>query len=418
MRTRFVAALAVVLAGSLAGGSIAGAHERRGGGEPGVTADEIRVGGVVSETNPIGGSYGAAFDGVKAYFEMINSQGGVHGRELNLVAERDDQVGQNRQEVQGLLTQDNVFAVLPVSVLVFSGADLLADAGIPTFGWNINPEWGSEDVPGPPNFFGEKGSFLCFTCASPALPWLAQKVGAERIGVLAYGVSAQSTDCADGIEASFEKYPTAEVVFSDKSLPFGVTDLSADVSQMNEEGVDLVTTCMDNNGTLTLAREMRLQGLDAIQYLPNAYNHDFMEENGQFFEGSYALTFFTPFEVRPKPRGLKQFERWMKRTDGDVNENSLSGWLNADLFVTGLEAAGPDFTQQSVVDAINQMTDYTARGLLAPIDWTVRHELEPLCTVLSKIEDSEFEPAFGKKGKPFICFPDDPDELPERPTRV
>jgi ABC-type branched-subunit amino acid transport system substrate-binding protein len=417
MRSRAVAALAVVVAvGTVAGGSIAGAQEEAG--RPGVTDDTIRVGGVASVTNPLGGAYGDAFDGVKAYFEMINSQGGIYERDLELVAERDDQLANNQQEIQGLLSRDNVFAVLPVATPLFTGADLLVESGTPTFGWNINPEWGSENTPSPPNLFGDKGSYLCFTCAGPLVPWLAREVGVERIGVLAYGISDQSKDCAQGLQNSFEEYPTAEVVFVDTSLAFGVPDLSAQVSRMVDEDVDFVTTCMDNNGTLTLAREMRLQGLDAVQYLPNAYNHEFMEENAEFFEGSYVLTFFTPFEVRPKPRGLKQFERWMKRTDGDINENSMAGWLNADLFVAGLEAAGPEFTQQSVIDAVNAMTDYTARGLLAPVDWTVRHEVQAPCTVLSKVEDGEFDPQFGKKGKPFICFEPEPERLPRQPERV
>ena len=195
-----------------------------------------------------------------------------------------------------------MFAVLPVAVLLFSGADLLGQAGVPTFGWNINAEWGSEQGAGPPNLFGEKGSFLCFTCPSQRVPWLAKQVKAKKVGVLAYQ-APQSADCAKGLQASFEKYPSAKIEFVDTSLAFGVNDLSSDVSKMKDNGVDLVATCMDNNGTLTLAKEMKKQGLDAIQYLPNSYNHEFIEENAPFFEGSYALTFFTPFEVEAEAQG-------------------------------------------------------------------------------------------------------------------
>ena len=59
---------------------------------PGVTADEIRVGGVASTTNPLGGKYGESFDGVQAYFAMVNSEGGIYGRDLTLASERDDQL--------------------------------------------------------------------------------------------------------------------------------------------------------------------------------------------------------------------------------------------------------------------------------------------------------------------------------------
>jgi branched-chain amino acid transport system substrate-binding protein len=389
--------------------------------QPGVTDTEIRVGGVVSKTNPLGGDYASAFDGVKAYFNMVNSakEKGIYGRKLRLTSERDDQVGMGRQEVQALLSEDNVFAVLPVAVLLFSGADLLAQAGVPTFGWNMNAEWGSEQEAGPPNLFGEKGSFLCFTCPGQPVPWLARQVKAKKIGVLSYQVP-QSADCAKGLRASFEKYPSAKIEFLDTSLAYGVTDLSSDVSRMKDKGVDFVATCMDSNGSLTLAKEMKKQGLKAIQYLPNAYNRKFIEENAQFFEGSYASTFFTPFEVKPKPKGLQDFQTWMKKGDFEQNENSLAGWINADLFYEGLKAAGPEFTRQKVVDEINKMTDYTAGGLLAGIDWMTAHREDPPegCGVVSKIHSGKFVPSFGEPGKPFVCLQANPlpDKLQSKPT--
>jgi hypothetical protein len=83
--------------------------------------------------------------------------------------------------------------------------------------------------------------------------------------------------------------------------------------------------------------------------------------------------------------------------------------------VTGLKAAGPDFTRQKVIDAINQMTDYTANGLVPPIDWTTAHEDDQDCMALLKIVDGKFKPVFGKKGKPFLCFADDLDKMPKNP---
>jgi hypothetical protein len=389
--------------------------------QPGVTSTQINVGGVVAKTNPLGGDYAAAFNGVQAYFNMVNASKdkGIYGRKLTLSSKRDDQVGMNRQEVQGLISEDNVFAVLPVATLLFTGADLLGQSGIPTFGWNINAEWGSEQAAGPPNLFGEKGSYLCFTCASQTVPWLAQKLHKKKVGVLAYQVP-QSADCAKGVQATFDKYPSAKIEFIDTSLAFGVTDLSNDVSQMKDKGVDLVTTCMDNNGTLTLAKEMKKQGLNAPQYLPNAYNQKFISENAPFFQGSYALTFFTPFEVKQKPKGLKDFQKWMKKGGFEQNENAMAGWINADQFVTGLKAAGPDFTRQKVVDAINAEKNFTADGLLAGIDWSVQHQADQAegCNVLSKIDNGKFVPSFGQPGKPFVCFQLNPlpDKLQSQPT--
>jgi len=389
--------------------------------QPGVSQTEIRVGGVAAETNNlVGDTFGSTFDGVKAYFNMVNASKdkGIYGRKLTLAEERDDQFSNNRQEVQSLLDA-NLFAVLPVATTLFTGSELLAQSGVPTFGWNINAEWGSEQGAGPPNFFGEKGSFLCFTCPSQGLPWLAQRLKVKRVALLAYNV-AQSKDCAEGVQAAFEKYPSANLEVVDTSLAFGVSDVSGPVSQMVDKDVQLVTTCMDQNGVLTVARELRKQGSDAIMYLPQGYTHSFIEENARFFQGSYTITFFTPLEVKNKPKAMRDFQKWMKRGGFEQNEHSVAGWINADLFYQGLKAAGPDFTRQKVIDAINGMTDYKAGGLLPGINWQTAHSQEAPegCLVYSKINNGKFVPSFGPADKPFVCLQENPqpDKLQSKPT--
>lgn len=384
---------------------------------PGVTDDEIRVGGVASVTNPVGGKFGDTFDGVDAYFRMVNDDGGVHGRELVLAERHDDEMANNATAIQQLLTQDDVFAVLPVASLLFSGADALVEAGVPTFGWALNPEWeGTDDQP-KANLFGQAGSIVCFDCPKPEIPFLAHEIEATRVGLLAYNVP-QSAQCATGIERSFEQYAgpgSATVAFSDKSLAFGATDLSVQVSQMKDAGVDLVATCMDLQGVITLAREMNRQSLDAVQYLVNAYDPELLGEYGELFQGSYVLTYFAPFEVEDRPPGLEAYLEWIDRVGAEPTENSLNGWLNAALFVEGLRRAGPEFSRQAVIDAINEIDDWDADGLLPGVDWTRAHTEppEPYCVALSRVDGDEFVPAFGGEGEPFLCFDRDAEGPPE-----
>jgi branched-chain amino acid transport system substrate-binding protein len=416
---RWLALLTVVaLAGAIAVPSAGAGQKFPSVDQPGVTDNEIHVGGVATVSNdPTGNTLGDAFDGAEAYFKYINSaEKGVYGRKLVLSSKRDDALANNKQEVQGLVSQDDVFAALPVSVDLFSGAPLLVDGKIPTFGVDIQSEWGSEEnTPGPPNFFGQFGSFICFDCARPTLSiWLAKKLGLKKVGVLAFSIPQSKAAC-DGYLKSFKKYPVAKVVFSDASLSFGQTDFSAQVAQMKDAGVDYVITCLDGNSTAVLAREMKKQGLDAVQSLPNAYNHEFVKKNAEVLDGYYSFTTFTPFETKPKPAGLKLYEKWIKKTGGAQNEHSLDGWLNADLFVAGLKAAGPDFTRQKVVDAINKMTDYDANGLLPGVDWTTAHEQPPECYAVTKIVDGNFKPVFGKPGKPFVCLPGTLTKIPANP---
>jgi ABC-type branched-subunit amino acid transport system substrate-binding protein len=377
--------------------------------EPGVTETQIKVGGVASTTNALGGNYDRAFDGVKAYFEMINDAGGIYGRELVLVEERDDQVAKNQEEVQALLSSD-IFAVMPIATLLFTGADALAASGVPSFGWNIQAEFA-----GPPNLFGERGSYICFDCGGPIQPWIAKQEGATKVGVLAYNVP-QSSECAEGVIAGFEKWPTAEVVFQDSALTYGVTDFSVQVGQMKDAGVDFVATCMDTNGVVNLQRELDKQQVEVTQQLPQAYNPEIIESFGDLFDGAYVLPWAMPFESADPVPALENYIKWIDEVGGVKDEISTAGWLNADLLYKGLVAAGPEFTQQSVVDAINQMK-WDADGMIPGVDWSIGHDSDPdmYCYNLVKIEGGRFVPQNQEPGKPFVCFDRNSTTLPDQP---
>jgi branched-chain amino acid transport system substrate-binding protein len=384
--------------------------EEAGGETPGVSDDTIQVGGVASVTNPLGGNYGDTFGGAKAYFEKVNADGGVDGRQIEMVAEKDDSAAgsRNASQVRSLVQEDGVFAVIPVATISFAGASYLADEGVPTFGWNINTEW-----EGSPNLFGEKGSFLCFDCPAPHLPYLIKESGRSRVGIIAY-TAAQSQDCAAGQKASYEEHGEAagiELVFEDTSLGFGFGPgaLDADLREMRDRGVDFLSTCIDGAGSARLAEAIQRAGLDIIQYLPNGYDQSLIDEFGEVLEGSYVNSFTVPFEAEEPPPAMEEYQQAMEDSGTDVNENSLAGWINADLFVTGLRAvadAGDELTRQSLIDAINALEDYDAGGLLAGMDWATAHDQqsERPCLSFLKIENSTFVPTLNEPGKPFVCF--------------
>lgn len=384
--------------------------------ETGVTDSEIRVGTVTAATNPLGGTYGDLNQGIELYFDKINGDGGIWGRELKLVSERDDALGNNLQEVEALISQDNVYAAF-IATILFTGAPALAEEGIPTFGWNINPEWS-----GPENFFPNGGA-ICFGCVGRTIPWLAKEAGASSVGIVAYGVSDQSKLCAEGNRASIEEYGDQlgiEVGFYDDSLSFGQTDMSAQVSEMKDKGVDFVTTCMDLNGVFTLASEMQRQDLDVTFNHPNMYNQDFIAQNAELFDGDYVAPQFVALEQTPQIPAVQEF---VDAVAGDEwSEITVQGWIAAKQFVDALKVAGPEFTREALVDAWNNQPEpYTADGWLAPLDWKIQHvdpaehpeNLSPLaCTNFVQITDGKFTPAFAEGDKPWVCFEqDDPDNV-------
>ena len=85
------------------------------------------------------------------------------------------------------------------------------------------------------------------------------------------------------------------------------------------------------------------------------------------------VTQVAPIETSPKFPTLKDYVKWMDKPGANKTENAEIGWVNAAQLVTGLKAAGADFTRQKVVDAINQEASFDANGMLGPLDWTTQH---------------------------------------------
>ena len=388
--------------------------------ETGVTDTTIRLGSVASITNPTAMAAASFNRGLEAFFTSVNRDGGIWGRNLELVSKRDDLLGNNLTEVEGLLSQDNVFAAFIAAVL-FTGHEQLAKEGIPTFGWNIEQEWA-----GPQNFFPSLGA-LCFHCVSRQIAFLAQHLHAHTLGVLAYDVP-QSKVCADGMEMAVTKYGKRvglKMGFIDRSLTFGQTDLSVQVDGLKKAKVDLVATCMDRNAVFTVKQEMNRQGFDAPFLHPQLYDAAFVEKYPDDFEGDFIVPQFTALENKPRLPAIQAMFDEAKRDDQYVDELFVEGWVSAKQFYDALKATGPDFTRAKLVDAWNhQPKPYTADGFLQPISWPKQHDsLEQVpsaapelqCTNYVTVHDGKFVPTLGEPGKPWVCFSgtDENDLTPE-----
>lgn len=416
MRWKPVAGTVIVSLVAVLGVGVAGIGPVSAQTSPGVTGNTITVGGVAGKTNPVGQPYASGFDGVQAYFNYINAKGGVFGKKFKLIAQLDDQsrASQNVTEVRSLVEEKKVFAVMPVVTQIFAGAAYLAQKGVPTFGWNINAEWNSG-----PNLFAEKGSYICFTCSQGAPAYIAQQIGAKNVAVMAY-TAPQSVQCAQGMEAGFRKYGL-NVVLNDSSLAFGFQDLGSDVDTLKNKGVQFVGTCMDIAGEVNVAKSLRRAGLNNVKfYAPQGYDPNTLAKYGNELNGIYFSIDFVPFETPNVSPGLKNFEAQMKKTGKQVNEQALAGWINADLLYKGIKKAGPNFTQKSVIDAINSFNGYTADNIRPPINWSVDGHGPPgakgdvpdlgheACAAYVEALNGKYLPQFGKPGQPFVCSPNNP----------
>ena len=385
-------------------------------GVKGVSDTEIKVTSIATKTgNPLGTNIAGAYtDGIKAYFAWRNDEGGIYGRKLVLANERDDQLAKNNEEAQAMISQDDSFAAF-VATLLFSGADTLDQNGIPTFGWGIHPEFG-----GKRNLFGHVAP-TCFLCAVPNIPYIAEKLGLTKVGVLAYGVSENSKLCGDAIKSSVEKFGPAaggsEIAFFDVGLPFGLAaGIAPQVSEMKDKGVQLVATCIDLNGMKVLGEELHKQGMDDVVMIhPNTYNADFVAANAEIFEGDIVLPSFVPFEAKVDSEIQSKFFEYTDKLGVKREELTMVGFLNANLFFTGLLGAGPQFDRAKVVDTLRSLTGYNAGGMIIPIDWnrqlnlptpeTPQDGYSQTCITGVQVKGGTFQQWTGSAGKPWECWP-------------
>jgi len=379
---------------------------------PGVTANEIRVCGVAGVTNPTGVPYQDGFAGIKGYFQRVNKQGGVFGRQMKLVNQYDDQTrdSKNIQAVRSCVEDDKAFAVAPMVTQTFAGAKYLVDNGVPTFGWNIQDQWELG-----PNLFGEKGSNLCMTCPNLTPVFIAQQQGAHKAAAFGYGSSPQSADCANNIKSSFEKW-NFPFAFTDTSLAFGfaANDVSAIVQAVKDQGVDFITACMDLNGEVNLQKALKAAGVNNVKFwAPQGYDQQNLDKLGTDLNGFNFIVPFVPFELAKGNKEMSTFLKSMKKAGQAPTEQALAGWQNGALLVAGIKAAGKNFTRESVVNAINNMTDWTANGLRPKINWKTAHGPsapgDESCYGYVQVENGKFVPQFKTTtGQPFVCFPVNP----------
>jgi len=383
-------------------------------GVPGVTDDEIAYTVIGTKTgNPLGICILDCYaDGIRAYFAFRNSEGGIYGRQLVLDEAVDDELAQNQQRSLDVVSSDDAFGVFQATLLA-SGWGALDQAGVPTYAWGIH----ATEAAHRPSIFPST-VVRCADCPRPMVPWVAKQEGATKAASLGYGATENSKVCAQMVAESFRRHEDTfgvEMVYEKDDLQYGLPNgIGPEVTAMKELGVDFISTCIDLNGMKSLAQELARQGMadDVVLYHPNSYDHTFIEEGGELFEGDIVTVQFRPFEVDPGNSTMEDYRHWMEEIGREPSELSMVGWINASTAFDGLLAAGPEFDRQKVIDATNALEGYTAGGLIRELDWGTAHTPftaadprpdRPECSALVRVEGGRFVP-YGDPSTPWVCW--------------
>lgn len=389
-----------------------------GSGAPGVTAHSISVGALATESGPLSSGFAEVVDGVRAYFDMVNAQGGVAGRKLDLAHVADDtgSATVDTEQARTLVSADHVFAIVGVATPFFSAASYLAQTGTPTFGEVISSGWADH-----PNLFGTFGSVLAYSTNGPAVAWMAKQVGATTAAVVAYNGVAQSQDAcradASALQRAGISVPVADYSYALGGNPDG------DVFRMYADHVQLLVSCLAGPDNLKFAQVMKqyhLANADALWL--DGYSRQTVAQYPAATNNTYFLFQHVPFEAAnayaSRYPGMVRYVETMNRyaPRWTYDETAFEGWVAAAQFVAGLRAVGHGtLTQKTLIDAINRETAFTAGGVMPPISWRTAHDkaVPPYCVGFAYAHQGQTVVALLRPpGQVLTCF------NPTNPTPV
>ncbi len=408
--TAAAAAAAPAAAGATAAAGSLQCAAGTGTGSPGVTAKQINVGAISTLSGPISADFAPLVKGVQAYFDMVDAAGGVNGRKISLAYDLDDGGTPSRfvSLAHTVVDQDHAYAVIASSY--FFNPTYLESTCTPTYGYNVTGDWA-----GPPNLFGSGGSVQTYGSILPEIAYLLKQTKATSLAVLAYNVSSSSAACQAAVNQL--KAGGYHISYTDLKLPPVNPDLTPDVQRILAAKSDFVLSCMTVDGNVALARGIKQYGLHVKQLWLNGQDQATLDHYSNLVQGVYFLVQHVPLAANQKVYpGLKEYLLAMKKYEpADVGtETAIQGWESAALLVGGIRAAGKNakgaagggMTQANLIKVTNQMTTFTADGLMTPVDWTVTHfkATPPFCSAFTQAQGKVFQPVFTRGQQVFVCF--------------
>ncbi len=367
----------------------------------------IQVGAIATITGVGAGDFSSFIPGMQAYFDMVDAEGGVNGHKIVVAHNLDD--GGNpttfSQLAHTLIQQDNAFAVF-VSTFWFT-PDFFVSTGTPTYGYNVSGNWA-----GPGNLFAAGGSTQDYHAIAPPVAFFLKRTHTKSVALISYGqgIPASYPAChtlgqdltAAGIDVSYEDL--------DASLGGNFTSAAQQIAAHHS---DFVVSCIEDSDDITLTRDLQQYGVKIHQLWLNGYNQALLAQYQSLMQGVYIdangfVPFAAPALFPGAYPGMQQYLTVMRKYEpNDVtNQLAMQGWQSAALFTEGLKLAGRNPTPQSVIARTNGVTDFTAGGVSAPVNWTTAHTTQsfPICPSFVQVQGAKFVPVTATGHQVFICF--------------
>ncbi|WP_216829840.1 ABC transporter substrate-binding protein [Alkalihalobacterium elongatum] len=320
----------------------------------GVTDDEILIGHLGPQTGPAG-FYDYVRQGIDLYFNYINENGGVDGRQLKLVAYDDQyQPAKTVQMASRIVEQDQVFAILGqiCSPCIAAVKDYYEEVGVPV----LLMQAGAKEFVEPPiaNFFGA-GLVNYRYEAKVLLDYAINELDAEKIAVV-YQNDDFGKEGLAGVLEGIENYSNAEIV-TEITYVSGDSDLSSQAQKLKESGADAVIVYGLSNPLASLKREMHRIGLTDMAFLTSAVSNSpeqFKLAGEDVWNGTYGAQFLPLPDFNSDDEQMKLFlERYSAKYSDNSPLNTVHvGWTLGEFLHEALKRTGSELNWENFTEAL------------------------------------------------------------------
>jgi branched-chain amino acid transport system substrate-binding protein len=398
-RVGALAATLAMMVGALGAITATGTDQASAAGN----ASPIKVGYICSCTGALASSVIVAPRAYRAWVSAQNAAGGINGHKIQLIY-KDDQAnpGTSISELQELVGQDHVVAVVDISNVDQGWATYLDAQHVPVIGSNISSLLMFSD----PNFFAE-GQTNDSLPASVALA--AKKVGSKKLALL---YCAESPICQQLVAPEKVAISKAglQLVYN-SSISATSSSFAAQCLAAQQAGATSMFIADAVQVVQSVAQSCTKQGYKPVAIADDgAVSQSFLQTPG-LSTGMIAMQPNLPFNVTNTPeskRMLAAFKKYQPglTSDPNYNEEVVESWASGLLFAQAAKNGGLGLngapTSQELYNGLYKMTNVTLNGMAPNLTFRPKQPNPVDCWFWQRTSNGKFTTPYGVKP---VCAP-------------
>ena len=322
---------------------------------PGVSESEILIGSCSALEGPSHFLGVETVTGAKAYFNLINDEGGVNGRKLKLISADDSYDPAKTQACFDHLMSEKVFALgffvgTPTAVKYVPMAD---SAKIPLVGLFT----GAQTLYVPLRHWIVNVRASYFDETREQVDGLWKTLGYKKIGVI-YPEDAFGTTVLEGVKAALKERgvePAAVASYQRQTAQVGGA-----IDTVRAANPDAVVVVGPANTVAPILKQAHTKGWKPLFLTVSFVGTDeLISEAGQDAEG-VVITQVVPPYYMTEFKSVALYRRALGKYFSSEQPNfvSLEGFVDAMVLVEGLKRAGKDLTREGLIHAIESIHDH------------------------------------------------------------